>query len=359
LEPMKDDNMSKKSDKLLKSFKNNSIAPGKISPGLLKRFLDLPRKTSPALLVGPSYGEDAAVVRLGDRQVVVTSDPITFKTSRPGYYAVHINANDMAVMGAVPQYFTLTLIMPPGTTEQEAAAIMIEAIEAGDALEVVLIGGHSEVSEAVNTVVIAVSMWGELATAQPLKTSDGQPGDAIIQVGPMGIEGTSILAAEHEQALEKEFGQAFTERAAGFLLDPGLSVVAPARLAAANLDIHAMHDPTEGGLATGLREIAVASQTGLTVRQEKLLVSPETVKVCRFLKHDPLGLISSGCLLFTIAEKEAEKAVQLMTASGFPAAQIGNLTRTRGKYYLENETGRRSKLPAFAVDELAAAVGRE
>jgi len=348
-----------KNNKLLVSFTHNPVSVGKIPPGLLKRLLVLPRRNSPALLVGPSPGEDAALLRLGENQVVVTSDPITFKTPKPGYYAVHINANDIAAMGAKPEFFTLTLIMPPQTTEKEIAKIWIETIEAGDVLQAVLIGGHSEVSEAVNTAVISVSMFGALIKDHPLKTSNGQPGDAIIQVGPMGVEGTSILASENQRSLENEFGREFTERAAGFLFNPGLSIVAPAMLAVENLNVHAMHDPTEGGLATGLMEIASASGTGLIVSEERLLVSPETLKICRFLNYDPLGLISSGCLLFTVAKKETVKAVQLMQDAGFVSACIGRLTDSKGNYFLEDKAGKNSKLPIFAVDELAAGPGRK
>ena len=350
---------SKKAENLLDQFSDNPLTPGKIPPGVLERLLNLPRRTNPALLVGPGPGEDAALLRLRERRVVVSSDPITFRTPRPGYYAVHINANDIAAMGASPEFFTLTLIMPPQSTEKEIAKIWIDAVDAADTLQAVLVGGHSEISTAVITAVISVTMFGKLIKDRPFKTGDGLPGDAIIQVGPMGIEGTSILASENKSSLEQEFGPDFTELAAGFLFDPGLSVVTPASLAAENLDVRAMHDPTEGGLATGLIEIALASGTGLVVSEEKLLLRPETLKICRFLKYDPLGLISSGCLLFTVEAKEADKAVQLMEEAGFASACIGRLTENKEQYFLEDRTGMRSKLPMFAVDELAAGALRK
>lgn len=335
-------------------FDDKRIPSGKVPPDLLNRLLNLPRRTSPAVLVGPGPGEDAAVLRMGKSLMAVTSDPITFSTPRPGYYAVHVNANDIAVMGGRPQFLTLTMILPPQATERQAARIMHEAIRAADALEIVLIGGHSEVSDAVRTPIVSVTMFGRLIGERPLRTGDGQPGDAIIQVNPMGIEGTSILASEHYPRLREKLDAALVDRAAGFLFDPGISVVAPARLAVEKLEVHAMHDPTEGGLATGLQEIAAASQTGLVVQEASLLSAEETILICRHLQFDPLGLISSGCLLFTLPADQAADAVQCMNAAGYRAAEIGRLTDTPGERVLFSNSGQRREMPVFLVDELAA-----
>jgi hydrogenase expression/formation protein HypE len=346
--------MTSRFERVVETFNNTPLPPGKIPPRLLASLLNLPRKTDPNLLVGPSLGEDAAVISLKQNTVVVTSDPITFETPEPGYYAVHINANDIAVMGGEPEFFLLTIIAPPDTTEREIAKVMLEAIAAGDDLGITLIGGHSEISEAVKELVISVTMFGRLIQSRPLRTGDGRPGDAIIQVGPLGVEGTSILADQYRQEIEEEFGVSFAERARGFLFDPGISVGAPARLAAETLEVHAMHDPTEGGLATGLLEIAQASDLGLTIKRDALLIREETEAVCRFLNYDPLGLISSGCLLLTLPAKEASKAIGLMIESGFTAAEIGFLTENRGEYQMEMKDGENQPLPVFAVDALAA-----
>ena len=346
--------MSNKFETLLEAFDNTPLPPGKIPPRLLASLLKLPRKTGPNLLIGPGLGEDAAVISLEQNTVVAASDPITFKTPEPGYYAVHINANDIAVMGGEPEFFLLTIIAPPGTTEKKIAKVMIETIAAGDDLDITLIGGHSEISEAVKELIVSVTMFGRLIRPRPLRTGDGRPGDAIIQVGPLGVEGTSILADHYWQEIEKEFGGSFAERAQGFLSDPGISVAAPARLAAEKLEVHAMHDPTEGGLATGLLEMAQASNLGLTITRDALLIREETEALCRFLNHDPLGLISSGCLLFTLAADEASTAIDLMADSGFMAAKIGFLTENRGEYRMQIKDGEYQPLPVFAVDELAA-----
>ena len=345
--------MANRFESILEKFKNKPLPPGKVPPRLLASLLSLPRKTDPALLVGPSPGEDAAVIAPGERPVVVTSDPITFETPEPGYYALHVNANDIAVTGGEPEFFVLTIITPPNTTEREIAAVMLQAIEAGDSLGVTLIGGHSEISEAVNGLIVSVTMFGRLIKPRPIRTGDGRPDDAIIQVGPMGVEGTSILADRHRPRIEGKFGLPFTKRAVGFLFDPGISVVPPARLAVERLDVHAMHDPTEGGLATGLWEIAQASGCGLAVNLDSVMIRPETADICRLLNVDPLGLISSGCLLFTLPEEDGSKAVNLLNGSGFSASVIGRLTENRDEYYMESQESGRREWPVFNVDELA------
>ena len=338
----------------LSAFRDEEMPVGKVPPEVLQRLLELPRAACEELVVPPELGEDAAVLRMGRRLVAVATDPVTFPTPRPGFFSVHVNANDLAVTGAAPRFFTLTIMLPPGATQRLVATITADALEAAEAVGAVLIGGHSEVTEAVRIPVVSVTMFGELLRAAPVRTGDGRPGDAIIQVNPLGIEGTAILACEHRDALVRELGAELADRAANFIFEPGLSVVAPAVLAATRFGVHAMHDPTEGGIATGLREIAAASGTGLAVRQRDLLTADETTRICAVLGYDPLGLISSGCLLITLRPKYAEAAADMLRGAGFPSACIGFLTDSPGECLMELAAGGRLELPSFAVDELAA-----
>ena len=328
------------------------IAPGKLPPAFLQQILDLPRASSPDVIVGPGLGEDGAVVRMGRRLVALASDPITFPTPRPGFFAIHVNANDIAVMGAKPTYYTLTVILPPGSTAAQAGEIVSDALEVSRELGIVLVGGHTEVSCAVSIPVVSVTMFGELLRPEPTCTGNGQPGDVVVQVNPLGIEGTAILASEYRERLVKELGADLVDRAANFSYDPGLSVVKAAIFASTRLRVHAMHDPTEGGIATGLREIADASGTGVVVRRTALLQREETTQICRLLGHDPLGIISSGCLLISTQERHAEGAVRMFADMGFPASVIGSLTPAPGQYRIENAAGDTEPLPVFAADEL-------
>ena len=335
------------------TFSDRTIPVGKAPAELLQRLLRLERVDCPNLIVPPAVGEDSAVLRLGSRLLAVASDPITFATPSPGYFAVHVNANDIAVTGALPRYFTLTLMLPEGTTERQVADIMADALAAAREVGATLLGGHTEVTEAVRLPIVSVSMFGELLRPDPVRTGDGRPGDAIIQIGALGIEGTAILASEYAARLRRELDPSVVEAAADLVFHPGLSVVAPAVFAASRLPVHAMHDPTEGGIATGLRELAAASDAGIVVREADLLLREETTLVCSCLDYDPLGLISSGCLLLTLAAVHVDKAVALLCDAGFPVAHIGFLTPDPSECTLELHSGARVGLPSFAVDELA------
>jgi hydrogenase maturation factor len=232
---------------------------------------------------------------------------------------------------------------------------MDDILAAAEAADLVLLGGHTEVTAAVRLPWISVTMFGMLLRSVPVRTGDGRPGDAIVQVNPFGLEGTSILATESRELLAKQVPASLLERAARFCYDPGLSVVRPAILATTRLGVHAMHDPTEGGIATGLRELAAASDTGCDVDEAAMLVTGETRDICRILGVDPLGLISSGCLLFTLPASRADRAVCLLRAAGYPTAVIGSLTPVPGRYRMHGGRGGDRELPCFQVDELAAA----
>jgi hydrogenase maturation factor len=334
---------------------NDIIQPGKIPPELLQELLALPRPTCPELLLPPLLGEDAAVLRLEPGLLAIAADPVTFATPRPGYFAVNVNANDIAVTGARPCYFTLTLLLPPGSTAAVVREIMKDACAAAAALDIVLVGGHTEVTDAVDRAVVSVTMFGRLVRQTALRSGAGKVGDALIQVNPLGIEGTAILAAENRAALSAELGSARVGRAAAFAEDPGISVVAPALFAAEHLEVNAMHDPTEGGIATGLREIAAASGTGLLVQRASLIVMPETEQICECCGVDALGVISSGTLLMTVPPEHAADALRQLGQAGFTAAEIGCLTAVEQGCRLRGADSSENELPCFGTDELARA----
>ncbi|MBT3374408.1 MAG: hypothetical protein HN742_19740 [Lentisphaerae bacterium] len=336
---------------------NGRILPvGKLPPDLLEGILERCSGESKDVVVPPRAGEDAAVLRMGRRLIAVGADPITFPTPKPGFFAVHINANDIAVTGAAPQFYLLTLLLPPGTSAAEVYSIVDGALEAGRQVGATLVGGHTEVTGAVTTPVVSICMFGQLLRPEPLATGNGKPGDAVIQVNPLGIEGTAILAYEHEARLVEELGRELVSRALAFAETPGLSVVEPALLAASRLPVHAMHDPTEGGIATGLRELAGASRTGVRIDAGELIIAAETEAVCNACGVDPLGMISSGCLLMSVPEKHAGGCAAMLEEAGFTARRIGSLTDQEGQCRVVGSNGDEWDLPEFSVDELAGDV---
>jgi len=307
----------------------------------------------PRVVLGPAAGEDAALIDFGDRYLVAKTDPVTFATDLIGWYVVQVNANDLAAMGATPRWLMATLLLPEGTTGGEAQAIFDQILEACEGLNVALVGGHTEITYGLPRPLVVGAMLGEVRKDRVVLTSGAQIGDAIVLTKGIAIEGTAILAREAKDRLRAAGVAAdLIEKAKGMLFDPGISVVRDAAVACEAADVHAMHDPTEGGLATALRELATAADVGLTTDLRRLPVVDECRTICEALELDPLGLIASGALLLTVSAADAAGVIEALGREGIPAYEIGRVTPPEGGLRLRTEEGS-TALPSFERDELA------
>ncbi|MBM3264890.1 MAG: AIR synthase family protein, partial [candidate division Zixibacteria bacterium] len=258
--------------------------------------------SDPRVLIGPGVGRDAAAISFGATTLVAKSDPITFATERLGWYAVHVNANDIAVMGAVPKWFMATLLLPEGaTTPALIDGIFSGLSEACQSLGVTLCGGHTEITYGLTRPIVAGHMMGETETGRLVSAADAKTGDDIVLTKGIAIEGVAVLAVEKETLLRQTFPSTFVNVCRAYLDTPGISVVAEARIAMQHGGVHAMHDPTEGGLATGFREVCAAANVGGLIFADRIPVLPETETLCRLFGLDPLGLIASGALILAVA----------------------------------------------------------
>jgi hydrogenase expression/formation protein HypE len=333
---------------------------GKLPAGHLARLLAQYGPTDPAVIVGPSVGEDAAVLAVSaDEYVVVKSDPITFATQEIGWYAVHVNANDLVCTGARPRWWMATLLLPEGrTTPDLVDSIFAQMMDACRQLGAQLIGGHTEITHSLDRPVIVGIMLGQVAPDKVVSTKGARPGDALVLTKGIAVEGTAIIARELNDELKGIFDPAFLERCAGFLHDPGISVARDAQvaLAASRGRVHSMHDPTEGGLATGLYELAAASGCGLEVDGDNLPILPETRALCDHLQLDPLGLIASGSLLIGVEAAAAGEMVTGLVAEGIEARVIGQVMAPGADVTIVCD-GRRKRVPVFEADELTRLFG--
>ncbi len=178
------------------------LPAGKLPLPFLEKLLTRFAPSDPRVIVGPKAGEDAAVFDLGDRYLVAKTDPITFATSEIGWYAVNVNANDVAVMGARPRWFLATVLLPAGkATGEMAEDIFRQIYEACEALGVSLAGGHTEITVDLNRPLVSGTMLGEVAPDKMLMTAGAQPGDRVVLVKSAPIEGTALIALEREAAL--------------------------------------------------------------------------------------------------------------------------------------------------------------
>lgn len=297
---------------------------GKVPAQQLLAIFDRLPRPDPRVIIGPQIGEDAAVVDLGDRCLVVAADPVTFATDRIGWYAVHVNANDVAVMGARPRWFSAVLLLPEAaTTPAMVEAILGDVAATCETLDVTLCGGHTEVTAGLPRPIVVGQMIGEVSRSALVRKTRLQPGDRLVLARGAAIEGTAILAREKRDALEGYVDADLLTRAAALLFAPGISIVETAFVVTEAAEVHAMHDPTEGGIESGLAELGIAAGVGLRIDGDAIPVLPETAAICQALGLDPLRLIASGALLLGAPPAHAQRIVSALTAKGVPAAIIG------------------------------------
>lgn len=300
----------------------------------------------------PGIGKDATVISFPDRYLVAKTDPITFATDQIGWYAVHVNANDIAAMGGDPRWFLATLLLPEGKTGfGEAEAIFAQIAQACQDLGVVLCGGHTEITAGLDRPIVIGQMLGEVEKEKLIVPEQARPGDDIILTKGIAIEGTALIAREKESLL-RTLGEIFVKKCRSLLREPGISVVREAQIANHTAVIHAFHDPTEGGLATGLHELAAAARVGMLIEMERITVLPETALLCQELRLNPLGLLASGALVIAAPEGEAPKIMSALQEAGISAAVIGKiLEKEKGIKMMQQ--GQVKNLPIFSRDEVA------
>ncbi|MCY4482415.1 MAG: AIR synthase-related protein [Spirochaetaceae bacterium] len=321
-----------------------ALPEGKIDAAVLAGLLP-DGGARPDVLVGAAIGEDAAVVA-GAPRLVMTGDPITLAGDAIGRYAVAVNCNDLVAMGAEPRYLTTTVLLPPGTTRGALEELFAELAAAANSAGVAWVGGHTEITGAVTRPVVAAAAVGMLE-GEPWSSTRVRPGDAIVLTKWVALEGTTLLARERRDAAAL-LGDRHAA-AARWLDAPGISVVAEGRVLRA-FEVHAAHDPTEGGVAAGLHELASCSGVAIEVDAAAVPIREATRRLCRTLRIDALGLLASGALLFSAAPEEAERAAAALREAGIPAAVIGAAHGGSG-VTLRTASGSRP-LPAYPVDEI-------
>lgn len=331
-----------------------ALPVGKLRAERLQALLDRHPVRDPRVIVGPRVGEDAAVLDLGDRYLVATTDPITFATDEIGWYALHVNANDIAVRGARPLWFLATLLLPAGaTTEESAGALFDELANACQAAGVSLVGGHTEITHGLDRPVVVGTMLGEVARDRLVTTGGARVGDVVLLTKGVPLEGAALIARERgEEAVARGVPASVVARARGLLRAPGLSVLRDAEAACGAARVHAMHDPTEGGVATALVELAEAASVGLRVERARIRLLEEGVALCRVFGLDPLGTIASGALLLSVAPGDGPRVLDALARAGVEAWAIGEVVPRELGVTLVGPDGV-APMPVFPQDEIA------
>ena len=327
------------------------LPPGKLPADLLERLLGSTGTADPRVLLGPRVGEDAAIIDMGDRCLVAKTDPITFATEAIGWYAVNVNANDIACCGGVPRWFLATVLLPEASTTAELVEDIFGQIrDACSALGVTLCGGHTEITVGLERPVVVGQMLGEVARDAIVTTGGARPGDALVLTKGIAVEGTAIIAAERRAELAAAGLAIDIDACVNFIREPGISVVRDARIAIETGVVRALHDPTEGGLATGLWELAHAAGVGVAI--DNVPVLPECAAMCTRFGLDPLGLIASGALLIACDPAGVGGLLAAFRAAGIAAQRIGEVTEASAGCVMRVPDGGEKPLPSFARDEI-------
>ena len=336
----------------MKQRDNGKFFPlGKLDPDFLGELLAcLPQDRR--VIVGPKIGEDAAVLDFGEKYLVVKTDPITFTFENIGWYVVNINANDIACMGATPRWFLPTLLLPQQGTSKELIKIIFDQMKSAcQELGIFLIGGHTEVTYNLDRPIAVGQMIGEVEREKLVKGSGAKPEDVVLLTKGVAIEGTHVIYQKKKKEFKKRLAPDALERLSRLLYQPGISVVKEALLATRSCEVHCMHDPTEGGLRTGLWELAYASGMGIRIEKERIPVLPETETICKFYGLDPLGLLASGALILTLSPSEGKRLIEIYERKGIKCSLIGKVVpRQLGLKIVEK--GKESDLGGPCRDEI-------
>jgi hydrogenase expression/formation protein HypE len=310
---------------------------GKVSENVLKRSIFKQIRTKrEEVVLGAGVGEDCAAIELApDETFVISTDPITGTVMDIGSLAVHVTANDLASAGAEPVGIMLTVLLPENVYESDLKEMMSQVEETCAQLNIQVMGGHTEITKAVNQPIISVAGVGKVKKGKIVTTGGAKPGQDVVVSKWIGLEGTSILAKEHESRLLEKYPKALVETAKEF--DRYISVVKEAA-AAVKSGVSAMHDVTEGGIYGALWEMAEASGVGLEIDLKKIPIRQETVEICEYFDLNPYGLISSGSMLMAI--DNGYDLVRDLEKVGIHASVIGKVVKGRDRIVLNEDEKR-------------------
>lgn len=305
---------------------------GKVPNDILKKIvLDRINEKRSEILLRPGIGEDCCAVDFGDDICILSTDPITGTAKNIGMLAVHVSCNDIAACGAEPFAIMVTILAPPSAELDELDSVMKQICATADSINVDIIGGHTEVTNAVTRFVITSTAVGKLKCGSIITTAGSKAGDKFVMTKSAGLEGTAIIADEKSVELKSKFGDEMIERAKSYMND--ISVLKEGMLASA-FGATSMHDVTEGGLMGAVWEMCEASGNGAILDKDEIFIAPETKMITDYYVIDPLKLISSGSMLITC--RDGEGLVALLESKGIQARIIGEVTGEPERTFFSN-----------------------
>jgi len=328
---------------------------GKLKHDYLSQLLSKIEIKDNRVILGSRIGEDAAVIDIpGENYLVAKTDPITFVTNKIGYYAVNVNVNDLVCSGAEPKWFQSTLLLPENHTSRELIENIFNDIQnTCDSLGITVIGGHTEITHGLERPIVVGCLIGEVKKNKLVLTSGAEPNDSLILTKGVFIEGTSIIGYEKEKELKNRgYNNNFINTCKNYLYNPGISVYNEALLANQYFHIKSMHDPTEGGLANGIAEMALASNNGVIIEREKIKILPEPLELSQIFNLNPFNTISSGSLLIALESEHSTKLVELLKNNNIEAEIIGRFVEKKKGFSIKTKNGKLEPLIYTEIDDI-------
>ncbi|MDR2719849.1 MAG: AIR synthase family protein [Nitrososphaerota archaeon] len=308
------------------------------------------------VVLGPMSGCDGAVLEVGDKSVIVSMDPITGAVEHIGFEAVNVNANDVATFGVEPAFLFSCIMLPEGADSQLVEVISTQMGRVAKELGIAIVGGHCESTKGLTSPIVVCCVMGLTKKGKYVTAAGARTGDQLILTKSAGIEGTAILATDRETQLSKVLTSEMLQTAKDFYKQ--ISVVKDALTAYQTGGVHAMHDPTEGGILNSIHEMADAANLGLKKKKKKIVVKPETTEICRYFKIDPLQLISSGALLIAADPKLTPKIIKTLKQQNIHASVIGEFNSNPKERILKTKKGHIETLPKPITDQLWSALSQ-
>jgi len=322
---------------------------GKLTASQLKEVIfNNIKKKRKEFLNSPGIGDDCAAIDLGEKVCYISSDPITGAVSEIGKLAVNITCNDIATTGVEPMGIMVTILAPPSTSVEDLQNIMVDMESECTKLNIDILGGHTEITDAVNKIIISVTGLGFGTKDHYEDKKEILEGDVILLTKGTGIEGTAIIAYEKEEELKTILSQSEIDYGKSMM---NLTSVVKEGLLSSQLS-KGMHDVTEGGILGALWEVAELSKLGVTIYRDQLNVSEVTDKICDHYEIDPLKLISSGSMLVVVSFKNKDILLDKLISNDIPAFEIGYFTKNINEKYIYDSNGQRSNISEPESDEL-------
>jgi hydrogenase expression/formation protein HypE len=301
---------------------------------LQRRVFPFAKADDPDVILGPAFGEDVALTRIGGDILVSHMDPIVGAIGKIGWLAVHVACNDIATSGIPPRWVQLLVMVPRVEDEDLLEQIMCDAGRADEEVGATIIGGHTGYSAGLTRPLVAVTALAKASGREPVLTSGAKAGDRVLVTKGIALEGTAILAQDFADVARRlNLNEAELEEGRGVMAN--VSVV-PEALALAAKGVTAMHDVRRGGILETLLEIAFLSKVGIEVEFSMLPIPPIVRRFAKVFRFDPLRMISSGTLAVTVSPERVEDVTTELEELATPFAFVGWVTEGDGVRILKD-----------------------